>query len=359
MKTRTCIALSLFLLTALSAVAQTPDPFVREVVPAFGPMSGGTLVAIHGSNLSLPPNFACLLPCPTRVVFGGVEAELIAESNELLVVRAPQRKTGAVDIEILTGDGRRTTARSAYTYRSTLESGWERLLLPIYLDGRVAGANGSVWETKFWIRNNGPTAVSLAPWVCPQGQACPAVFPLTRPLQPGESLHSLPAFFRPPTANRSRVLHVTRDRAETLSTGLRIYDTSRDTLDAGAEIPVVRERDLHTTGATLHGIPVSDRFRILLRVYDMEQSEARFSVRVFEETEGLSAEPIHLFEMTATTNETGEIRSQAAYAESPALTNISARSLRVVVEPLTPGSRFWTFASVTNNDTQRVTLITP
>ena len=33
--------------------------------------------------------------------------------------------------------------------------------------------------------------------------------------------------------------------------------------------------------------------------------------------------------------------------------------LRIEVTPVTPGLRFWTFVSVTNNETQHVTLITP
>jgi hypothetical protein len=34
-------------------------------------------------------------------------------------------------------------------------------------------------------------------------------------------------------------------------------------------------------------------------------------------------------------------------------------SLRFVIEPRTPGSAFWTFVSITNNDRQQFTLVTP
>lgn len=37
----------------------------------------------------------------------------------------------------------------------------------------------------------------------------------------------------------------------------------------------------------------------------------------------------------------------------------SSPFVRVEVEPLGEGARFWAFVSVTNNETQHVTLITP
>ncbi|HEX8152273.1 MAG TPA: hypothetical protein VF698_04060, partial [Thermoanaerobaculia bacterium] len=66
---------------------------------------------------------------------------------------------------------------------------------------------------------------------------------------------------------------------------------------------------------------------------------------------------------TVSTAETGDFRSQAAYGEIPSLQALlpalSPSALRLEIEPLTPGSRYWAFVSVTNNDTQLVTVVTP
>lgn len=351
----------------LVATAQSlPTPVIHSVDPSSGPTTGGTVVSVIGQRFAPPAGFACILPCPAQVSFDGIRVDAQYESDTLLVVKTPAHAAGVVDVGVHTPDGRSATVRSAFTYTSSQESTYERLLLPIYLDGTVSGANGSRWRTDFWLRNNSDGALTLAPWPCPDGGACPAVFPLTHVVAPGETIHNLPPFFSVPDANPSRLLFASRNAAARTSTNLRIFDESRGRVDAGAEIPVVREADLLTSSTQLHSVPLRGDFRLMLRVYEVAQTNARFRVRVFEEFAGTSsAQPISEFELTATTNQSGEFRSEAAYAEHASLTDLLLSPiprpalLRIQVEPLTAGSRFWTFLSVTSNDTQRVTLITP
>ena len=356
----------LVLFPVVAAAQSLPTPVIRTINPNSGPTSGGTVVSVTGQNFAPPPGFACILPCPPQVSFDGIRVDAQYESDTVLVARTPAHAAGVVDVAVHTPDGRTGTARSGFVYTSSQESAYERLLLPIYLDGTVSGANGSRWRTDFWLRNNSDRGLTLAPWPCPDGGACPAVFPLTHTVVPGETIHNLPPFFSVPDANPSRLLFASRNAVDQASTNLRIYDESRGQIDAGAEVPVVREDDFLTTTAQLHSVPLRGDFRLMLRVYDVAQTTARVRVRVFEEFAGTSsAQPITEFELTATTNQTGEFRSEAAYADHATLTNlllspvIRPAFLRVQVEPLTPGSRFWTFISVTSNDTQRVTLITP
>ena len=66
----------------------------------------------------------------------------------------------------------------------------------------------------------------------------------------------------------------------------------------------------------------------------------------------------------ATTSESGDFRTQAAYAgytwdEVFAQPRTFPNAVRVEITPLTAGSRYWPFVSITNNDTQMVTLVTP
>ena len=356
----------LLLLVSLPIAAQTAAPVIASVQPAAGPTTGGILVTITGSNLGLPPNFSCILPCPAVVRFGSTEVAAIEESNSALTVRTPAHAAGTVDITVRTGDNRTVTAANAFTYITDRESGYTTFLLPIYTDGDVAGAHGSLWRTEFWVRNNGASVASLAPWDCPVGTVCPAVVPLTRPLNPNETLKGLPVFFRPPSGNPGRLLFVANEGARDVSTSLRLWDVSREANDAGTEIPVVEESELLTSTAHLMSIPLNGRFRLMLRIYDVANSEARFRVRIYHQIPGVSSPaPISDLVLTATTTDPGPFRVQPAYVQYGGIESIlnlpipQPDHLRIEVEPLTQGSIYWTFVAVTNNDTQRVTLVTP
>jgi hypothetical protein len=98
----------------------------------------------------------------------------------------------------------------------------------------VSGANGSQWKTDFYIRNDGIAPVQLAPWDCPDNQACPPVFPLTYTFTPGEMLHNPTNFAKMLGSNPSRLLYVRNDGL--VSMQLRVADSSRGTLNAGHRI---------------------------------------------------------------------------------------------------------------------------
>lgn len=353
------------LLLSLPAAAQTAAPVIASIHPHAGSAQGGTLVTIAGANLGLPPNFSCVLPCPAKVRFGSAEVAAIGEDNHSLTVRTPAHAAGTVDVTVTTGDGRQVTQANGFTYVADSESGYATLLLPVYTDGDVAGAEGSLWRTEFWIRNNGAAGVLLAPWDCPVGSVCPGVFPLTRSLAAGENLKNLPVFFRPPTSNPGRLLYVSEPGVHDVATSLRLWDVSREADDAGTEIPVVRESDLHTSTLHLTSVPLNGRFRLMLRVYDVAQRNSRFLVRVYGQEAGTGNELLTEVELTAAAAEEGAFRLQPAYAQHAGIESLlqlpvpRPSNMRIEVTPLTPGSVFWAFVSVTNNETQRVTLVTP
>ena len=367
MKFSSFFSLLLVLVVSISAVAQTsPDPIVTSLTPSSGPESGGTVVAIAGRYLGLPPNFSCVLPCPAKVTFDQTTVTVDAETDSMLLVKAPAHARGTVDVIVTTGDGRSVRLPAAFTYVEATEAAYETFLLPVHLDGNVPGANGSLWATQIWIRNNGPNGITLAPWPCDPGQVCPPVIPLTRTLKPGETLLSLPPFFQVPDANPSRLLFVNRDEADRLSVHLRLFDRSRSQSDAGAEIPVVRERDLYSSALQLNGVPLSSNFRSMLRIYDLTRKDSQFRVRLYDAS--ITNAPVPVYRelvVTASTPYEPPFNTEPAYAAFGGFNDllpqpgIHPAALRVEVEPLTAGSRFWAFVSITNNDTQRVTLVTP
>lgn len=348
--------LSLSLLLFSSGVFAQAPPFVASVTPATGPGSGGTEVTIAGDHLSLPPNFACLLPCPAQVSFGGAQAQLLQEIDKELVVRTPPHGAGTVDITVRTGDGRTAIAPGAFVYTDDGEERYQRILLPIYLEQPAHGSNGSLWKTQLWLRNGGTQPITLAPWVCPREMICIPVFPLTYEMRTGETLKNLPEIEQ---TNVGRLLYVNRDGLAGLSAGLRLFETSRGDEDAGTEIPVVRESRFATGTSHFHAVPLNDRFRVMLRVYEMGVDDAKFLVTVVEESEGMGGSlPLAQFTLRTMAAESGTFREHPGYAEYGAFSPMPANA-RIDVVPLTAGSRYWALVSITSNDTQRVTLVTP
>lgn len=351
-----------FLLLSFLSLSAFADPVVSSINPATGPASGGTEVTIRGTNLL--PTIVCIVPCPATVTFGTVTVTVKSEANDKLVVVTPSHPHGTVDVIVNVAGEDPIKLSNAFTFDGGAEAGYEQVLLPVYLDGVLNGANGTQWRTDFWIRNNGTDNAALAPWVCPAGQACPPVHPLTYMLQPGLSLHNLPAFLQPPTANPSRLLYVGRAGAQHVSFGLRFADVSRASLNGGTDLPVIRESELLTRPAQLFNVPLNQSaFRVLLRVYDVAYTISKFRVTVYPQSTGNDA-PIHSAELTTTSRQTGDFRTEAAYAQFDVtdllrLERSWPEAVRIEVTALTPGSRYWTFASVTNNETQLVTLVTP
>lgn len=354
---KSLLRFSLILLLPTLAFA-ADNPVITSIIPSFGPTTGGTEVTITGDHFGA--NIVCVLPCPMKVRFGDVDVEPKSESETKIVVVTPAHAAGVVDVSVTSRDGRTGTKPNGFAFGNTSQAGYETLLLPIYLDGRVNGANGTQWQTDLWVRNGNATNATLAPWDCPAGQICPAVFPLTKVLSAGESMHNLPAFFRPPTANPARLLYVSRAEAEAMQFQLRFSDASRSTQNSGTELPVIHEEELFAGTATLLNVPVESKFRILLRVFDVALTESQFRVTIYAQETGTGNTVLQTRDLTATSSDSGDFRLTPGYAQLGIEgLDVNQKAVRIEVTPLTAGSRFWTFASITNNDTQLVTLVTP
>ena len=109
----------------------------------------------------------------------------------------------------------------------------------------------------------------------------------------------------------------------------------------------------------------SDRFRSMLRVYDVDaRDNAIVEVRFYTLTTN---------ELLATTRSSLVSRTPASqfpvpfypgYAQLSAFETllpkpVGTTALRIEIVPVTPGLRYWAFVSVTNNETQHFTTITP
>lgn len=236
---------------------------------------------------------------------------------------------------------------------------YERRLLPIQLEAvnGIPGANGSLWRTFLVGRNESDRhvrvvqnpAATCSIGGCPPEDAAPrSTF---TPQVFGDQTH--PGAF----------VYIDAVGAETLFLNLRVQDLSRQSQTWGTQIPVVQERDFHASAFQLLNVPTNTDFRINLRLYDYEGTDgvqARISIVPISGAGVLASEILRL----SAPQRTLPHPSYPAYAEVTSLTDRypqiqSAGRVRIVIEPLTTGSRIWAFASVTNNNTQHVTLVAP
>jgi hypothetical protein len=144
------------------------------------------------------------------------------------------------------------------------------------------------------------------------------------------------------------------DDPEGLFMNLRARDESRTAASMGVEIPIIPESEFSTLPLTLLNIPGNARFRQTLRIYTMSMRPSQFRVRLF----GEHTTPIG--EQTVTLTVGDELLYKPSGAQIDLRSSVPQLDERyyAVIEPLDTVA-FWTFISVTNNETQEVTIITP
>lgn len=223
---------------------------------------------------------------------------------------------------------------------------YERVLVPVLFDG--PGAYGSSWATEAEMINASPSSLSFVPDVAR---------PLTS-LAPGASI-SLEGFGNRPSG---LVLFVPRDLD--VRFGGVVRDLSREESEWGTELPIVRESEATRSSVTLPNVPFDPRYRLQLRIYGMDGAAMHVQVRVSREGESHDAwhvvpGPCGEYEQEPCNSNRPAFRSLDLGRELPLLAGKGVYRIEVDSGDTTLSNRVWAFVSVTNNDTQRVTLITP
>jgi len=232
---------------------------------------------------------------------------------------------------------------------------FEQILIPIALREAIPGAYGSLWKTEVWVRNDGQNPVEVVSF-CQVGGCQPIL------ISPGEARRDTGVIY--PRADQPPGAYILADRryAGDLQVSLRIRDLSRQELTWGTELPVVRSTDLRVGKLGFLDVPLEARFRQMLRLYSMAAEPIPVTISFFElPWLELSQQPA-LATRTLTIAPT-TLDLFPGYVELPdfALTipELSGKE-RVYVEIRSDSALpFWGFISVTNNETQHVTTITP
>lgn len=263
--------------------------------------------------------------CTIRIGGADVTARRIAGTT--FRVTAPARPAGFADVTV----GNRTIPGALYFFDRDAAPDpafFERILLPILVDTR---GRDSDWRSEGVVSNPKPWPVETHGGLRFDAHA-------KRRLAGGQHPRGL-------------AWVVPRAEAEHLSFALRVRDVSRVAQGFGTDIPIVREEDLFRSTLTLLDVPRDPRYRVKLRVY------------AFDAEDGAEARVVGGGGRVSLTlrrdcADAASCAATPAYAELDVASGAAGERVDLFIE-LPPGAAGWAFASVTNNQTQQVTIVTP
>jgi hypothetical protein len=245
----------------------------------------------------------------------------------------------------------------------------DKILVPLVVQNETPGLFGSRWITRLTILNQATTGALIFGYDqgCRVG-VCP-------PLHTPPRITFAPRLQVFSSEVQGYFLYVDRDHVDSVTFTLLVKDLSRQDESWGTEIPVIRDDELFKSTINILDIPAEPSFRQTLRVYDFDAgADAQANIRLYETTPrtrpfddtGNPATPDRLiFETTQvfrTATSGGGSVKYPGYIEVnlDRLTALAGvNRIRVEIEPRSPALRFWAFVSITHNETQRVTVLTP
>lgn len=325
------------------------DPPIR-ILENVGPTSGSQGVAIE-------PRDALPNALDATVTFDDLPATVFSTVGTRLVVLPPPHAAGPVTVKVTIPGVATLTAFGGFRYvdldGAVDRAAFEAILIPLIFAGK--GAFGSEWTTDLWVYNgNAFDVTQLGPFIT---RVC-IVAPCPSPLEALSTVKYNGALPAPPFPH-GVIMYVPRDSAAGLHFGLRVRDLTRQAEALGTEIPVVRERDLRAGAFSLLDIPTDARYRVKLRIYSLETALAPIEVRFHRMTSPFTQAGVTLIDPRP------DKLTPPAYAEldlEQIFPKLAAQGpFRVEIRPLAPSAKpsFWAFISITNNQTQHVTVVTP
>lgn len=338
-----------FLLMASPLLA---EPNISSIYPASGPESGGTFVHIVGSDLIGLPLACPALECGNFVKFGDSVAAISINGYGEIVAVSPSHPPGPVDITVNIAGKAKITIPDAFRFESS-GSEFEQILLPLVGDQSV-GAFGSTWKTEVILHNASTDDIPL------RGANCSPLILTPCPLFHLPPLSTVTSTIFNAPDFEGAFLYVPRVHDSDVDVLIRVQDTSRKAQTWGATLPIVRPIDFRRS-VRLNGVPTDTHFRSTLRIYGYSVSNDFVAVRIFDPA---SPQPLVETDLPLRVWNPSDDRFPS-YARldflSDAFHQIQGHeTVRVEIQSnTTPPKPIWAFLTVTNNDTQQVTVIAP
>jgi hypothetical protein len=278
----------------------------------------------------------------------------------------PAHAAGTVDVLVVSCGGPSATVVGGFTYLDTPTASYEKVLLPVLFEG--PGGFGARWTTRARVMASSTERVQFARAAFEGDPACPSVCGCAAgsAIDPDRPASVCVAGFSDPAG-----LILYAPTSATLHYGLRIFDASRSTVDSGTEIPVVHERDFRFDRIVLLDLPWSSSAqRTALRIYNPDQRDGAQVRLTFTEPNGVDVitERVVTLQYLVRTLVFDPYPNRPAFAYFPDLIarfddgtvpSQLPESYNLIITPVTRGLRIWAFASVTNNTTQQVTVVSP
>jgi len=153
-----------------------------------------------------------------------------------------------------------------------------------------------------------------------------------------------------PSGNPGRFLSIRRDAIDSLAMNLRVHDVTRDALNYGTEIPFVRESQFAINRISFVGVPTDPRFRNTLRIYTTAPGDVLVTVG--------NRPPVRVALTGGSLFEPGYgIFTDFPTGTAPVRVTIETDPDIVTLLPIEVP--LWAFITVTNNETQVISTITP
>ena len=347
-----CFALTFLLAASLSAA-----PAITSITPNTGRVAGEQIVIIKGSAFS--SCIICSPPTLPAVSFGGTSARSVElVDSTTLRVTTPPLLQATYDVTVTQFDGS-ATLNDAFTVSGEPAEGFETILVPIY-NRPVFGAFGSEFRTS--VRAANKADVGQIP-LYGADYGCLMLPPVARdPIEDPLMVDGRITYDLPVDCSNwpARLLYIPKIHAGLLTMNSRVHDVSRNARSHGTEIPIVRSAEIKNEDIVFLGVPIDARFRNTLRIYST--MPAGFFVSV---NNGVRAVNVRL-EPGKTIFEP----SFAMFTDFPRPEDLPGGQQAVRVRvfappgpggpfPGAPGPPIWAFITVTNNETQEITTITP
>ena len=313
---------------------------ITSVTPSSGPVTGGTTVLIRGSG------FSSCAQC-TSVWFAGIPLSFSVVDAGTIQAKTPPFAPIAVDVTVFSVNGS-ASLPAGFTYLD--ENGdFERILLPIF-SPPTSGAFGSQFLTYFSLWNTAGADIPVFAFPPPQ---CPLATCAPRPPDPVplnlKARVGSPETFFQFDGDPGRLIYTTKGAFQRLAASLRVADLSRSSQSFGTRIPVVPESEFRNDFLALLDVPAGALFRNTLRIYSLDPQTSVHvrvirsdSTRIVAEFDADLSDPFDMLHPGYAQISDFPVESQA----------------RVEIEPR-DGKRIWAFVSVTNNDTQQITIVAP